>query len=369
MFPQLFDILICPLCKSHQLKLQKAEFQENEVWSGNILCENCSNIYPIKTGIPCLLSSELLAAQDNPDTEQWIRKKKDIENSILDENLETFKVVYKEAAQKDGLNEKIDRFVWEKILHQDNQSLRDKLGTNKASKWVITKNNLYNRNERIFAKITELKDAFAGSQVLNVGVGIDDDLIDRLTFAGTKVVNCDIVIDTLIEVKSRNKVECVSSDIKSLPFDKQSFEAVFCFLVLHHIDLLHEALSEIMRVLKPGGSVFILEINPYTPIKLPGRIFPTLLKKVIRKVMRKCMAGSDQRIFKSSPYEKIYSSKLIISSMINAGFYNVTRKVASHYPSFIIFPFSKIWDFLSFNLPFLFDPIAFEYLFYGKKTS
>jgi|GEM_PF-875342 len=372
MLPRLFDMLICPICKSSRLKLQQARLHEDEIWSGKILCEGCRQTYPVTGGIPCMLPTVLLKMQSDADTEEWIQKKKKIEENIVDENLEKFKFVYKEAARENGLSEETDRFIWEKIMHRDNQSLRKSLGTEKASKWVITRDNISKRNERIFSSIRKFEgseDSFAGSLALNVGPGIDDDLIDRLNSSGAEVINCDIIPDTLIELKSQDKGEGISSDLKCLPFAEGMFDMVFCFLVLHHIDPVEQALSEVMRVLKPGGKVFILEMNPYTLVKLPGKVLPVSFKRTIRKAMRKYLAGSEQRIFKSTPYEKIYPGKFIISLMSSEGFYNITKKVVSHYPPFVPRAVAIFWDFLARFAPSLFDKIALEYIFYGKKSG
>ncbi|MFQ6083608.1 MAG: class I SAM-dependent methyltransferase [Candidatus Aminicenantia bacterium] len=43
------------------------------------------------------------------------------------------------------------------------------------------------------------------------------------------------------------------ADATDLPFSENSFDAVFAFGILHHIENWQKAISEIYRVLKPGG--------------------------------------------------------------------------------------------------------------------
>jgi ubiquinone/menaquinone biosynthesis C-methylase UbiE len=48
---------------------------------------------------------------------------------------------------------------------------------------------------------------------------------------------------------------------ESLSFDNASFDAVYSFGVLHHTDNIRKALSEIYRVLKPGGNFICMLYN------------------------------------------------------------------------------------------------------------
>lgn len=52
------------------------------------------------------------------------------------------------------------------------------------------------------------------------------------------------------------------ADSVRIPFRDESFDAVFDFGVLHHIPEWQAALSEIQRILKPGGVFYIEELYP-----------------------------------------------------------------------------------------------------------
>jgi SAM-dependent methyltransferase len=45
----------------------------------------------------------------------------------------------------------------------------------------------------------------------------------------------------------------VKMDVHQIPFDENSFDVVFCNHVMEHVDSDHRAMSEIYRVLSPGG--------------------------------------------------------------------------------------------------------------------
>ncbi len=57
----------------------------------------------------------------------------------------------------------------------------------------------------------------------------------------------------------------VKMDAHDIPFDEASFDMVFCNHVLEHVNDDHQVMSEIYRVLKPGG-LGILQIPLFFPL-------------------------------------------------------------------------------------------------------
>ncbi|SEQ46778.1 methytransferase partner Trm112 [Natrinema salaciae] len=54
----LLDILCCPLDK-HDLELEDAEYDDEEVVGGDLVCTECGETYPIEDGIPNLLPPDM----------------------------------------------------------------------------------------------------------------------------------------------------------------------------------------------------------------------------------------------------------------------------------------------------------------------
>jgi uncharacterized protein YbaR (Trm112 family) len=54
----LMDILCCPLDK-HDLDLEVAEDDDEEVLEGQLVCTECGEEYPIEDGIPNLLPPDM----------------------------------------------------------------------------------------------------------------------------------------------------------------------------------------------------------------------------------------------------------------------------------------------------------------------
>jgi len=54
-----------------------------------------------------------------------------------------------------------------------------------------------------------------------------------------------------------NGIEAVLGDGHTMPFEEASFDYVLCFETLEHVESPFELLSELARVVRPGGSVFV----------------------------------------------------------------------------------------------------------------
>ena len=57
-------------------------------------------------------------------------------------------------------------------------------------------------------------------------------------------------------------VEVVEGDAQNLPFETGRFDAVFNFGIVHHLEDWRKGVSEVARVLRPGGAFYIEEIFP-----------------------------------------------------------------------------------------------------------
>jgi ubiquinone/menaquinone biosynthesis C-methylase UbiE len=67
---------------------------------------------------------------------------------------------------------------------------------------------------------------------------------------------------------SGKNVSFCSATVESLPFRDAQFDAVACVGVIMHVDREERALSELLRVVKPGGSLIITFnnlLNPFAP--------------------------------------------------------------------------------------------------------
>jgi SAM-dependent methyltransferase len=92
-------------------------------------------------------------------------------------------------------------------------------------------------------------------------VGIDMSLDDALK--ANRMLDCMVH-----EAEDGGGIKLVSvSDITRLPFHDASFDVVICSEVLEHIPDHHQAVREIIRVLKPGKSL-VVSVPRYLPERI-----------------------------------------------------------------------------------------------------
>lgn len=93
---------------------------------------------------------------------------------------------------------------------------------------------------------------YAGDrEVLEVGCGtglIMRGLVDR----ASRLVGLDISPGMLEEARARG-FDVVEGRAEHLPFESESFDLVYSFKVLAHVEEIEKALGEMARVLRPGG--------------------------------------------------------------------------------------------------------------------
>jgi demethylmenaquinone methyltransferase/2-methoxy-6-polyprenyl-1,4-benzoquinol methylase len=98
-----------------------------------------------------------------------------------------------------------------------------------------------------------------GQSLLDVGGGtgyLASCVADRYA----RAVVADLSPGMLSVARSRN-LETVEASATELPFKEGEFDVVLCTDALHHIKQIERAVSEMCRVLKPGGAILIHEFH------------------------------------------------------------------------------------------------------------
>lgn len=356
---ELLKILACPMCGHGGLGWSNG--------SGWLFCSGCGRHFPIEEGIPCLLPDSLMGARIEPWDGSWFKRRREVDRQVLDDDRRTYREAFSRLAQQEGIEHDKDRFLWERMLYEEVPLLRESIREEVRSRWVVTREGLASRNARILQALHRIEGELTGKLLLNVGPGTDGDLIDRLQEGGAEVVNCDIVIDSLKEIRKEGDREGVCGDLLALLFDSGAFDMVLCVQVIHHAHPVQGAFSSMVRVLKQGGKAVVVELNPKSPAALPGRLLPSALKRPLRRLVRQQVLGSKERFFKGSPYEELLPSKEIRKAFSETGFEGVGRVSISYAPAFLPSPLLRLWEWGGRRLRWLFDPVALEYLYWGRK--
>jgi SAM-dependent methyltransferase len=104
--------------------------------------------------------------------------------------------------------------------------------------------------------------AFAGRRVLDIGSG-NGYVLSRYAMAGARVCGVDLT-DTAIRLCRQRfalmklRGEFTVGNAECLPFDDGTFDCVCSMGVLHHTPDTERAVSEVFRVLRPGGRVILM---------------------------------------------------------------------------------------------------------------
>lgn len=109
-------------------------------------------------------------------------------------------------------------------------------------------------------KIDRLLDLKEGETLLEVGCG-QGHLTKRLADRGIEVIGIDANEEAPQVAGTDRVVHMMAEDLQ---FDDDSFDTIVSIHAIEHIPPLEEALSEMARVLKPGGTAFY--IYPAEPI-------------------------------------------------------------------------------------------------------
>lgn len=135
-------------------------------------------------------------------------------------------------------------------------------------------------------KIVKILKSKNPSTILDVATGTGDLAIAMVKTNAQKIIGLDIskgMLDVGIEkIKDRNlnnTIEMVIGDSENLKYENDFFDAVTVSFGVRNFESLDSGLSEIFRVLKPNGSLVILETS--NPTKFPFKQFYRFYSKFI----------------------------------------------------------------------------------------
>ena len=172
-------------------------------------------------------------------------------------------------------------------------------------------------------------------RILDIATGTGDFAIAALKLNPEEVVGVDIsqgMLDMGIEKMKKKKVDHIIKmrlgDSEKLPFEDESFDALTVGFGVRNYENLEKGLSDMLRILRPGGKAVILEFSK--PKKFPiKQLFGFYSKRLIPFIGK--TISKDKRAYAYLPesVEAFPEGQDFMDIMSKLGYKNVASKLVS----------------------------------------
>ncbi len=168
--------------------------------------------------------------------------------------------------------------------------------------------------------------------ILDIATGTADLAIAAMKLNPEKIFGIDISADMIALGKSKirkkklqDKIELMEVDSENLFFDDNKFDAITVGFGVRNFEHLEKGLSEMFRVLKPGGSVVILEFSKpkNSIIKSLYNFYSTKICPLIGKAISKDSAAYS---YLHESVKVFPDGKDFLKILLSIGFSNVKWK-------------------------------------------
>jgi demethylmenaquinone methyltransferase/2-methoxy-6-polyprenyl-1,4-benzoquinol methylase len=168
--------------------------------------------------------------------------------------------------------------------------------------------------------------------ILDVATGTGDFAIEALSLKPEKLIGVDIS-EGMLEIGRRkikekgleDKITLMQGDSENLPFSENMFDAVIVAFGVRNFENLSAGLTDMLRVLKPGGKAVVLEFSK--PDRFPFREFYGLYFRYIVPVVGRWISR-DRSAYDYLP-ESVHAfprGNAFVEIMTRAGFREATCK-------------------------------------------
>lgn len=198
-----------------------------------------------------------------------------------------------------------------------------------AAKYDIMNDLMSAGVHRIWKRFTiELSGVRPGHSVLDIAGGTGDLAIKFSRLVGNKgrVILADINAsmlsvgrDRLIDEGSIDNIDFVQADAQFLPFADQSFDCITIAFGLRNVTDKDQALASMLRVLKPGGRLLVLEFSkPGNP--LLSKIYDTYSFQVLPRLGKLITKDAESYQYLAESIRMHPDQNTLKSMMAEAGF-------------------------------------------------
>jgi demethylmenaquinone methyltransferase/2-methoxy-6-polyprenyl-1,4-benzoquinol methylase len=182
---------------------------------------------------------------------------------------------------------------------------------------------------RIWKRFTiELSGVRKGHSVLDIAGGTGDLAARFANIVGSegKVILADINDsmlkvgrDKLIDNGQYGNIDCVQADAQDLPFPDDSFDCITIAFGLRNVTDKDAALRSMLRVLKPGGRLLVLEFSK-PPNEMRGKAYDTYSFKILPLLGKVVANDSDSYQYLAESIRMHPDQETLKDMMEDAGF-------------------------------------------------
>lgn len=193
-------------------------------------------------------------------------------------------------------------------------------------------------------KVVKLVSKNNPKQILDIATGTGDLALMMSSLHPDRIVGLDISAGMLEVGKQKiakanlsDKIEMVVGDSENIPYEDNTFDAITVSFGVRNFENLDKGLSEILRVLKPGGIFVVLETSNPTkfPFKQGYKFYTNYILPIIGKLFSKDKVAYSylSETANSFPFGEAFNNILRKNGFKNANSLPVTFGVASIYTS------------------------------------
>ena len=198
-----------------------------------------------------------------------------------------------------------------------------------ASRYDLMNDLMSGGIHRLWKRFTiELSAARPGQTVLDIAGGTGDltARFSRLVGPEGKVILADINAamlevgrDRLIDKGAAGNIEVVQADAQTLPFEDNSIDCITIAFGLRNVTDKDMALRSMLRVLRPGGRLLVLEFSkPTSP--LLGKVYDQYSFQILPAMGRLIAQDADSYRYLAESIRKHPDQETLLEMMRDAGF-------------------------------------------------
>ncbi|CAM1355856.1 MULTISPECIES: bifunctional demethylmenaquinone methyltransferase/2-methoxy-6-polyprenyl-1,4-benzoquinol methylase UbiE [Tenacibaculum] len=191
-------------------------------------------------------------------------------------------------------------------------------------------------------KVVKLVGENNPQQILDIATGTGDLALMMSELNPEKIVGLDISEGMLqvgrqkiAKANLSNKIKMIVGDSENIPFPDNTFDAITVSFGVRNFENLDKGLTEILRVLKPGGKFVVLETSNPTkfPFKQGYKLYTNYILPIIGKLFSKDKVAYSylSETANTFPFGKAFNNILQKNGFKNAKNIPVTFGVASIY--------------------------------------